>query len=442
MALDWPLLVSREHRAAVTSPLVVRFAVWAMVISPLALGIIRYEDLQSWSGGTQYLLLANAAFAGGYLSVRARSRPQGRLMRDDGSRQWDAEALRYSRVVTLCSAAGILASVLFATEMLGTQGIDPGNFVDTRSIFVNATASLLTRIAAVLGAGGFVGLVAVILLWERLPRWRRLVCLAAPCSLTVFSLFSGGRQMMLQLILVSFFASSVRSRFVTRQRLSRKSRIVLLAVLACGAGYGMLVAERRNQFAQVDKVAQLERYFRMQLDPALADRLVDAPPFIRDGVAEGIVYVTHTVPSFTVFWNQQWPGPYLGLWELPFLARRLSGMGLVSKSVDERMAEVYLSFGADGRFAQVWQTSVRDLILDFGGVGALVSLALAGAFASLVFRRLFRRAELPQALLLVWIDMACAYSVLLSAISDTFVFFFFVIAAAMAIPRWLSQVGK
>lgn len=420
-----------------TSPLVVRIAAWVGISALLAVGAVRYDDFEAWSPATRYLLLANGAFALGYVVARGRLGRRNAPTGDELSQLWDAEARRYSGIVTVLSLAGIVAAVLFSIEMLMMHSIDPGDFVDTRAIFVGAKAGPLTRIAAVLGAGGFVGLVAAILFWERLPPWRRLVCLAAPCSLTVFSLFSGGRQMMLQLILVAYFASSVRSRFVTRRPLSGKSRVVLIAVLAGGVAYGMLVATQRGESAtRLERMDQLERMFQMRLDRSLADRLSDTPAFIKDGVAEGLVYVTHGVPNFAVFWDQQWPGPYLGLWEFPFVARRFSGIGVVEKSVDERIEEVYEAFREKGRFPQVWQTSVRDLILDFGDVGALVVLAFAGAFSSLVYRRMLRRVELAQALLVVWVDLACVYSVLLSAVSDTFVFFFLIIGVALALPRW------
>jgi hypothetical protein len=327
--------------------------------------------------------------------------------------------------------------------MLVGHRVDPGDIQATRETYLELSAGPFSRAAIVLGFGGFVSLVGAILFWDSLPIRLRAICLLSPLSLSAFSLFSGGRQTLLQLILVSYFALSVRKRFITGRPLPRRAWMGLILFVVAAFAYGMAAATQRNSTRKdTSKLEYLEQIFAMRLHPRIRIGLEQCGDVVRDGAAETIVYATHTIPNFCVFWDGAQPRPYLGLWELPFLARRLNNLGVVTETVDERMADVSSIFARQGWFSQGWGTAIRDLVLDFGAPGAAVVLFGFGCISAAAYRQLCSRAaNWNDALWVVWIDVACVYSVLLAIVLETLMFFFLVFVVVTRVGGRLPRVA-
>ena len=293
----------------------------------------------------------------------------------------------------------------------------------------------MSQIAAILGAGGFFSLVAAIICWDYLPTWKRILWLFSPVCLSLFSVLSGGRQTVLQLLLFIFFSLRIRKGLFRSSRLKvLASRVVLCLVFSLILFYGMMVSFQRNsRQEEISKKDMILKVFRAHF-PSEVDKGIGALPEIaRDGTAELIIYFTHSIPNFLVFWEQKKPGPYLGMWEFPFVARRFNNLGVVQETVMERIEHVYELFAVTGRFAQVWQTQVRDLIIDFTPGGALVVLLLFGFFSGRITRNYELKGGLVLAFLVVGLNLLCFYTILLSGISDTFIFFYFTACSLMLI---------
>jgi hypothetical protein len=425
-----------------TSPLLILLTVWSAAAALLVMGIVRYDDVQLLSEGAAFLTAANAAFALGYLLTKAAASSLPRRPRLlDPQAYWAGEAKRDRLSITCLAAAGILASGLFAVEMLVFKGIDPFDILSTREAYLTMQVGPLSRIAAVLGAGGFVGLTAAVLLWEHISGAIRLICLVAAASLIAFSVLSAGRQTILQLILVGIFAAAIRRQFVTRERLPRTLRMSFVVCFVGIVLYGGFAAGQRNAIAvRMSKKEMLERLFGVRFSPALDVRLDEMPGPVRDGVAEALVYVTHPIPNFVVFWSvPNRPGPFYGLWEQPFVARRLYELGLVDTTVDFRLESVLQSFRSSGRFELIFQTAVRDLVIDFGALGTLVMMSVFGACGAFALESMKREPSVPNACLLIWCDVACAYSVLLPVISDTLMFMFLIMTMLLIVKGSLGR---
>jgi hypothetical protein len=110
------------------------------------------------------------------------------------------------------------------------------------------------------------------------------------------------------------------------------------------------------------------------------------------------------------------------------MARRLNQIGLVGESVDSRIKTIYSYFMASGRAPQVWQTYIRDLIIDFGKEGAIGVIVLFGLLSGIIFVQYQLHGGICWIYLLVGVDLICAYSSIIAIISDTLVFFFFLVA--------------
>lgn len=95
------------------------------------------------------------------------------------------------------------------------------------------------------------------------------------------------------------------------------------------------------------------------------------------------------------------------------------------------MQDVYAQFAYSGRFARVWQTGIRDLIIDFGNYGAILMMLIFGYISGRIYSRAKNEGSLVTYFLLIGINILCVYSVIFTAISDTLVFFYMLISIIM-----------
>jgi hypothetical protein len=413
------------------SPLTTLFAVWSFAFCLYFSGIIRYERIpRSW--GVLYLLVCLALFAFGhrvgewneFSGKRTGVSPKGI------GPGWEVEVRKLSCLISVLAVCGIAAAALFFVDMVFFVGIDPLNLAGARLLFVERQAIALSKIASVIGAGGLFSLSAAILCWEHISPGKRTLWLLSPLLLSVFSILSSGRQTIFQLVLLLTFAIILRRSRVGQvaRSITWKLVIGLMAIGIVVLSYGVAVVRERNGLvaADFDQKEVLLNIFDARFIPEV-DALIDAlPAQARDGTAELLLYFSHEIPSFLVFWESSPPGPYFGLWEFPFIARRLESAGLVTSTVDDRMATVYASFAQSGRFSHVWQTWTRDLIIDFGRTGALLLIIALGFASGRVYRQCRERGRLSSTFLYLGIQLCCTYSVLLSAVSDTMVMFYMI----------------
>jgi hypothetical protein len=338
---------------------------------------------------------------------------------------------------------GIAGGILFGVEMVFIHGVDPLDILEARALFLQREPTSLSRVAAVIGAGGYFSLVAAVTAWEHIGWGYRVLWLVAPLILSGFSIFSGGRQTIFQILLLLLFSLPLR-RLAGASRIATKRMILVsIAFVMLGVAYGMTAGyERNDRLDDLSKKDLLMALFDAQVNPELDEILEDMPPRVRDGIAELLFYFSHEIPSFLVFWDSERPGPYGGLWQFPFIARRLENVGLLSISVDDRMNSVYDLYAASGRFAQVWQTWFRDLIIDFGTTGALIVSALLGFGAGRVQRRMMKNPSLSSGFLYTGVLLCCAYSILLAAVSDTLVMFYMAGAIVLYLRSGRSGIGR
>jgi hypothetical protein len=419
------------------SPLTTVSIVWISALAFYYSGVVSYERIPQ-SAGIVYILVSIALFTIGHtmgdsLNI-ARKRNE---MPVGGPRlALQVEVTRLSPLVTLLALCGIVAAVLFGAEMIFVAGMDPFQLSGRRMLFVEREVTQLSRVATVIGAGGYFSLSACILCWEHLRLHQRVLWLLSPLLLSGFSILSAGRQTVFQMVLLLIFAILIRrSGFGGASRATTRTLTLgMIGAFALTLSYGVIVGRERNEpSGDVNRKELLLSIFDARFSPG-ADRLVETlSPTARDGATEALLYFSHEIPSFLVFLASAPPGPYFGLWELPFLARRLESANIISSTVDQRIGEVYSSFAQSGRFERVWQTWIRDLVLDFGTTGALLAVLLLGFGAGRVYSKCRRDMRLSSSFLYLGIQVCCAYSILIAPISDTLMFFY--MAGALMIDR-------
>lgn len=418
------------------SPLKTYLIAWGCVIATIVTGIIVYQDVELVSIPSLYLLLSIAIFSTSYLFAKRYKLTIGKKQTTRRVKHitWRTETRRYRRLITLLSLCGIVAAGMFAAEMIFVTGLSTLDFKDVRQVFTNRNVTILSQLASILGAGGFFSLIAAIVCWDYIPFRTRLLWLLSPLSMVVFSVLSGGRQMVLQLLLFLFFSLLLRFKIFSISKLKAiMIGSIFTGIFAAILAYGMIVSFERNaRISEISKKQLVLKLFQAHLNPTV-DKLTDSLPNIaRDGTTELIIYFTHPIPNFLYFWDINTRlGPYYGFLELPFLARRLNNLGVLEDSVESRSDYIDTFYVDSGKFTQVWQTQLRDLIMDFTPAGALVVWAAFGFITGRVVKNYEQRSGLALAIVVVGLNLICFYSILLPAIADTFIFFFFIIGFSL-----------
>ena len=277
-------LSSTDQKARVRSPLTVLSVTWIIPLSTLASGIVYYEGVSFESPGMLYLAICWGLFLAGFKfgQLRKSYRKLPPLSQMEMNKRLAQDVQRYQRLITLFALAGILAAILFSLEMLFVVRIDMTNLLDVRTAFGERDVTLLSQAATVLGAGGLLSLVAAIVGWGQLSRGRRALWLVSPLLLSTLSLFSAGRQTILQLTLITFFSLLLRGRS-TGVRVRRfKMPIVFAGIVMVALAYGMIVSSLRSgESVTGNKGALLSRGFLAQMDTNLETALGDQPAVIR-----------------------------------------------------------------------------------------------------------------------------------------------------------------
>jgi hypothetical protein len=431
------------HKAP--SPLKTVLYLWIGLILILLSGLIVYEDVPLYSLELLYVIVCIAVFSAGYC-IAKKSR-LGFKKKQEVIRiiTWPEELHRYRNIISALAVCGILAAVLFAVEMYNAGILDTSNFGAVRDLFMQKKTSIYGQLAAILGAGGFFALVSAVICWDFLPGHLKFLWILSPALLSLFSVLSGGRQTVLQLILFAFFSFKLKKNISTiPTKKSFFAKTVFMSLVMVIIAYGMLAGSQRNSPQSGTSKKQLVmKLFDVRFNPEIDNAINSLPGFLSDGAAESIIYFTHTIPNLLYFLSMDnKPGPYLGLYEAPFIVRRLNEAGILDTSIDSIYDSVVDHYAATGRFALNWQTAIRDYIVDFTMYGTVSFLFIAGCVISIFVRNYEQNGGLVFAFFVVGFNLICFYSILFSAISDTFILFYFLICSALLLVKKLKRSGN
>ncbi len=343
------------------------------------------------------------------------------------------------RIVTFVSILGLIGSLLYTIELLFITGIDLRNLSATRYLVQNREVTVFSQIGSILGWGSLVALVGLIVLWNNINKRQRIIWLISSVLFSLFSVLSSGRQVVLQIMLVIICSLSIRNsnmqRYSFRKIKSNKKINFIFGVLILSIViYSFYVATNRNDNLISDsKIVVLAKYFGFKFDENVQSVLYNLPSLIGEGLAEAIVYYTHEIPEFTIFWSIPKIGPFGGLYSIPFIDRRLYTIGLTQFSVDYKMAYVRSFMISMGSMPVGWKTFLSFLILDYGKIGGLFVCFLLGSVSAYIYKCYKKRKGFFSALFLVRINVGMIYTIMFPAVSDTGLLFMLVFCLIMFI---------
>jgi hypothetical protein len=369
-------IIKGSRRSALTLVL----AVWTVEIVLISLPIFRYEVNYSLKAD---LFVAACLLAATVAYLRAR-----RPGRTPPARYWNRQ--RETAVAQWLGVIGIVGCLLLLadTQAKGTElsisyllqnlsSIRAEVFEENTDVF----SGPLALMGQVLAPCALLAIVAAVRLGRhnRAILWLGVACFALTAAVSLFAY--GGRAQLFQAILLALIGLYLGGR-----RLRLRPRTLMLAAALAGIAWFFSITwyEAREGSAGNNKEAILLDTQRATLRPPF-DSAVRNNPSVGSALIS-LGYFASPLPTLSFYTQQEpLPGPYWGGYSYPqvftFGAKAAGG----AYDWQTIRVEVFQPFSAAGYYPNVWVTWLRDLLVDFGYLGAVAFCALF-AWAMAAFR--------------------------------------------------------
>lgn len=392
---------------------------WLFATAPIFFGLIEYSYLQAATD--RYLWIIFLAI-GSYLTAAALARLMhasvGRQRRDPNSLTLEFLAWRGSAHFVLLLA---VISISLVTSGLILNGIDISNLASVREQTVTIErAGLVERLAAVTTWACFFCVLFGFHFRHILSPAKTAIFIACGLGAILASLTSAGRQSILQLIMLLYFVQS----FGDKGRVTRRKSEVVIRAFAIVFGISLLIyitLNRASSAFQSDRAAILLSIFGARLDFNLDSWLASIGADFREFMIETILYISHTVPLFSITTEIEFGQKFYGVFSFPFLYRQLEP--ILGINVIDSLLLKGLYINTANVIGAGWDTGLSSPMLDFGVPGLAVFMAVQGYFGQWAWMRSKATGQFGAILLSVLMMTAAAYTPFLPLFSDTSMFF-------------------
>ncbi len=315
----------------------------------------------------------------------------------------------------LAAAANISMLITFST-------VNSLNLDDLRSDVVGtAGAGLPQRIAAVTVWACFACLAFGLYFRHKLSRIEFLLYLLMSIGIFLSSLASAGRQSVMQIILFTILLEAVRSRRMPK-RASLGGQWAIRGLLV-GVAASVIIFVTVNRSALDTPRAKADLfliYFNAEMSGWFEDFIAPLGQGVRDFVTEVVLYLSSSVPLFSIFSQIDFGRRFYGVFDFPFLMRQIEPMTGISVIDSWNIRTQYL--GSEQVIGTGWTTAPSHLILDFGVIGMVIFLFLQGVASEWTWNRVRGGGSFGVTLICVILTVAAIYMPFLPALSDTNLF--------------------
>jgi hypothetical protein len=407
------------------------FLAWLIATAPSALGIIEYNYSAYASDNYIYIILATlGSFATGYGFSSHNSSRAG--VRSDHILQADSFHF-WEKAVPYLVAVGALSMAMMVWNVF-IQGLDVSNLTDLRlDVIAQEAATLPAKIASVTTWACFTCLALAIYFRARLSTLALLMLLGVGSGALLSSFLSAGRQAIFQSIILLFLMHRARLRHDTLFGLVQlRSRVSITGGLFIAGALSLIMFITVNRFSSdygLDRSGILMRLFDARIDPAIDNYLASLGPRVYDVVVESLLYISHSVPLFSLFSDIQFPGNTYGQMSFPFFFRQLEP--ITGLSVTNALQTKIEYLNAAGLLGVGWNTALSQTMMDFGVFGSCMFFFGQGYVSGLWDRRTARYATFGASLLSGVLFIAALYTPYLLLFSDTAMLSLFVFGALL-----------
>lgn len=409
-------------------PLRALLIAWLVCISPVALDIVRYDYLAYATSHYVWLLGASIiAFAGGVLITRwfVPSAGQGYI---PGAYDWDNDFVSW---LPFARCSMVIAAIANISILITFMTVSSLNLDDLRSDVVGATAAgVPQRVASVTIWACFSCLAFGLYFRHKLTRIEFIIYMLMSAGIFMSSLASAGRQSVTQIILFTILLEAIRSRRIPRRNGLAGQWAVRGSLVGLAAAVVVFVTINRSAIETPRSKADLFLiYFNAELSGWFENLIAPFGQAVRDFLTEVILYLSSSVPLFSIFSQIDFGRHFYGVFDFPFLMRQIEPLTGISVIDSWNIRTRYL--GSEQVIGTGWTTAPSHLMLDVGVVGMVVFLFLQGAASEWTWNRVRRGGSFGVTMLCVILTIAAIYMPFLPALSDTNLFLLAIAIAAM-----------
>lgn len=417
-----------------SNPLWMFAAAWSFVLSTYYSEILIYylavdsgPPLLFLAGGIALVFLGYALGRGrgGRAQYRGAGASQAVL-----SDMFIRSVYRKRMLITVGALCACASALCLGLELFVVYGATFAEINNLRSIAISKEPTALSQLAAILAPGGLLALCGVVFIGSSVSKPMLGLWVLGAVAPSALSLFTAGRQTVLQLCLALAISVSIRRR-ITGYR-SPIAPWFTAGIIGFVFFYQAYVGMMRNDGrVAVYKHAVLLYIFQARVNGDISSPFSSSPLFVQDSLTEAVIYSTQSLPAFITLWYQDYGPRQNGLFSFPFITRRLQTFFPNIKSPLDRIRDYVAAMKPSGRFAQTWYTTYRDVLFDFGIPGAYGFGFIFGYVVARVRRHVEQKPAFGGAVLVVCLGIIGAYFPLVSALSDTTILLATICAVAL-----------
>lgn len=412
---------------------------WLVCLTPVATGMISYDYLLYSSNHYLWILaLAIASFgAGAFIAGATRPAPP---VRRDPHYDWDSDLARWKPVAQFCLVVSFVAIGAIIAN-IKELGLDFSDLSIIREGVINTeSATTWARIAALTLWACFFCFAFALYFRHRLSLFQVLLYLLTGAGgIFLSTLMMAGRGSVFQVVLLTLFLEAIRARRLpagTGRRFLWK-----MIILGTAAAFILYVTMARTTGIEgYNKADLFLRLFNARLNPTVDAALSAISPGGRDIVVEMLIYISHSVPLFSVFLEIDFGRHYWGLHDFPFIFRQLEPLTGMSVIEAYRIKTAYL--GSQGVIGVGWITTVHTLLMDFGTFGMILFLGVQGYFSQWAWGRVRRGHGFVSVMLCIVMMTAAVYLPFFNAFADTNIFLLLLFLIAVMVGRRWTQSNR
>jgi hypothetical protein len=428
------------------NPISVFIISWSVVWALYCSQIVIYDWMPEGSSPYIYLLACCVIVPLSASLTKGSTRPKESANRRPRDGTIFLSSVRRNKpLINICAVAGIASGVLYAYETFFLKGANPLDAVILRALVVeNREATIYSQIGSLLQPGGLVSLCGALLSGKVASRPEKALWIAGAVGSCSIGVMAAGRQTVFQVCVIMLITLALQRRLGLSGEKSKLRIWIFGAVIAVIFAYmvGISILRSADSPISKDKYVIDLRFAQGHVEETIDDRFEDLPGFAKDSIIETITYASAPITNFAVLWHADIGEPQWGLFGFPFLTRRVRELFPNVRSDLERMQAYIDAMEAMGKSGHVWFTTVRDFVFDFGYTGALIVVCLYGVLAQKAVHLFSNFPTFGSAMVIVSASIVAAYFPLLSALSDTNVVFFTILAVWLAIKEKKASLSR
>ncbi|MGA3023419.1 MAG: hypothetical protein ABSF98_01480 [Bryobacteraceae bacterium] len=421
--IAWTAWILTTSRLA-SNPLVPFFGMWLISFSVRFGGMIEFADDSGQAVPMAFLMVFLALVLLGYAlapdtpSLRRRApvppgyaTPLSTLAQD---------LFRFRHLLDLAALAGYVAAISFATEMITYNHVNVMDPSSTREVFqVERVVTPLTYLTLLARSGGIIAFITGIIGWQWLSKTKTAVYIGSGLSIVVLSIVTAGRFIVLEVLMAGLFAIAAKRTLGLPVFRGKRYAYAAVGSVVVVVLYIFAISIYRSDFSPDRNEQYMLATMHGDVSRELKDTWFSAMPVeARSSLISAYANIGGPVQNFAVFWKVHSAPLSWGSLQFSIVSRNLKRVFPSVVSADEVLEMSAAEFKAVGEGGASWQTGVRDIIVDFGQVGAVWGALLLGATIAFLNARFCDEASLATILPLCGIWIVCFHFTMYSIIGE------------------------